>query len=249
MPVSDDPPSSPHPGRFATTRWTLVVAAGAQTRPESRAALAQLCETYWYPVYAYVRRRGHSADDAADLTQAFFAELLEKQSLAAADRDRGRFRAFLLTVLKRFLGHERDRARAQKRGGGRRVVSLDISAAEGRYQLEPAHDATPDRLFERRWALTLLEQVLARLADDYAARGKSDLFEHLKVFLTGSSGAPPYAEVAAGLGMTESAVKVAVHRLRQRYRDLLHEEIAATIAGPEDVGDELSRLMAALSAE
>ena len=236
-------------GRFATTRWSVVLAAGGERSTEGRQALATLCETYWYPLYAYVRRRGYAAADAQDLTQAFFATLLEKEYLRAADRERGRFRSFLLTALKRFLVKEWDRAHAQKRGGTHKGISLDVRSGETRYSQEPSHDWTPERIYERRWALTLLDQVMARLRRRYVADGKGDLFDLLKAFLTGESGAPPYSEVAAGLGMTEGAVKVAAHRLRRRYRELLRSEIAQTVAHPDEVDDELRLLRAAVRGE
>ncbi len=175
--------------------------------------------------------------------------MLEKDTLQAADRERGRFRSFLLTVFKRFLTKERERAEAQKRGGGRKLLSIDFASGEDRYRLEPAHDWTPERVYERRWALTLLDQVLNRLSDEYAEKQKAQLFKHLKVYLTGSSGAPTYAETAAELSMSESAVKVAVHRLRQRYRELLKDEIGHTVASPNDVDDELNQLLNALRGE
>ncbi|HUT35820.1 MAG TPA: sigma-70 family RNA polymerase sigma factor [Planctomycetota bacterium] len=231
---------------FATTHWSLVLAAAQQDSPASREALATLCEAYWYPLYAYARRRGRSADDAQDLTQSFFAALLEKHFLATADRERGRFRSFLLTAFQRFLSKEHDRAMAQKRGGLRRTLSLDAESGERRYLLEPSHDWTPERVYERRWALTLLERVMARLRQHYADAAKPQLFDGLKVFLAGEGGAPAHRDVAAELGMSEGAVKVAVHRLRRRYRELLRAEVAQTIADPSDVDDELGVLLAAL---
>jgi len=244
----------PTPGRgagshFATTHWSIVLAAGRRGSPESRRALATLCEAYWYPLYAYVRRRGHAAADAQDLTQAFFATLLEKEYVRAADRERGRFRSFLLTALKRFLAKEWHHAHAQKRGGSRGPVSLDVRSGEARYSLEPSHEWTPERVYERRWALTLLDQVMTRLRQHYVAEGRDQLFDHLKVLLTGETGAPPYSQIAVELGMTEGAVKVAVHRLRRRYRSLLRLEIAQTVADPREVDDELGLLLAALRGE
>jgi RNA polymerase sigma-70 factor (ECF subfamily) len=232
--------------RFATTHWSLVVAAGQGDSPDARAALATLCQTYWYPLYAYVRRHGRGAEEAQDLTQAFFAELLEKEYLQDADRERGKFRAFLLTAFKHFLSKERDRASALKRGGGRATLSLDLPAGERRYRLEPADQATPETLFERRWALTLLDQVLARLRQEYAGSGKGPLFEQLKGFLAGEKGPEPYAQLAREFGMTEGAFKVAVHRVRRRYRELLRAEIAQTVDSPEEVDDELRHLFEAI---
>lgn len=229
---------------FATTRWSLVAAAQDPAAPESRQALADLCAAYWYPVYAYVRRRGHDHHQAQDLTQAFFARLLEKNDLAAADRTRGRFRTFLLTACQHFLANQHDYEMAKKRGGGRSPVRLDFADADHRYAHEPAHDDTPERLFDRRWALDLLDRALAELRDEYEGSGRAKLFDALKGTLTG--GAEGYAELADRLGMTEGAVKVAVHRLRQRYRDRLRAAIAETVEKPEDVDDEVRDLFAAL---
>ncbi|MBL7223694.1 MAG: sigma-70 family RNA polymerase sigma factor [Candidatus Brocadiae bacterium] len=235
--------------RFATTHWSIVVAARGERTTAARQALATLCEAYWYPLYAYVRRRGYAAADAQDLTQAFFAALLEKQYLRTADRERGRLRSFLLTALKRFVSKQWARAHTLKRGGAHSPVPLDPRSGETRYALEPSHDWTPERLYERRWALTLLEQVMARLRRKYADDGKAELFDHLKAFLTGQSGAPSYRQVACDLDTTEGAVKVAVHRLRRRYRELLRSEIAHTVADPQDAEDELRLLLAALRGE
>ena len=196
--------------------------------------------------YAFVRRQGHSADQAQDLTQEFFARLLEKHYLRAADPERGRFRSFLLASCKHFLSKERDRAKAQKRGGGRKVLPLDFEAGERRYSLEPTHEATAEKVYERRWALTLLDQVFARLRNEFDRAGKRNEFDRLKVYLTGEAAALSYREAAAELGTTEGAVKVAVHRLRRRYRELVREEIGHTVAGPDDVAEELRRLFAAL---
>jgi RNA polymerase sigma-70 factor (ECF subfamily) len=232
------------PSRFATTRWSLVRAARDPLAPESRTALAALCDVYWYPLYAYIRRRGHDADRAQDLTQELFARLLEKDGLASVDEGRGRFRSFLLAACRHFLSNQRDHDRAGKRGGGRPPLSLDGLDAEGRYRREPAHQETPERLFERRWALSLLDRVLSRLREEHVASGKERLFEHLKGQLTGDG--VPHAQTAAELGMTEGAVKVAVHRLRGRYREILRDEIAQTLDDPADVEDEVRALFAAL---
>jgi RNA polymerase sigma factor (sigma-70 family) len=235
--------------QFHTTQWSLIVAAAGAAGGASQAALAELCGAYWYPIYAFIRRRGHSADDARDLTQAFFAALLEKGYLADADPDRGRFRAFLLTAVARFVGKEQDKAAARKRGGDLTLVSIDVNEGEARYQREPSHEWTPERIFARRWALTLLDRTLAGLRRDHEAAGKLATFDALKVFLTGESGTPPLRQVALDLGLTEGAVKVAIHRLRQKYREALRAEIAQTVAGPEDVDDELRTLLAALRGE
>lgn len=222
--------------------------AGCGGGSESGRALARLCADYWFPVYAFVRRSGYDTADAEDLTQEFFTRLLEKQYLAAADPQRGKFRCFLLASLKHFLANEWNRAHAQKRGGRQGVMSLDFQAAENRYCLQPADNLTPERLYERRWALTLLEQVLERLRTEMAREGKAALFEHLKELLTGQSDSRPYAELAKELGLTEGAIKMAVHRLRRRYGELLKAQIAETVAGPDDLEDELHHLFAAVAA-
>jgi DNA-directed RNA polymerase specialized sigma24 family protein len=244
-----DPRSDPHErATFPTTRWSRVVAAGAPATPEARTALAELCAAYWYPIYVLIRKRGHPAEEARDLTQDYFARLLEKGTLATADRARGRFRAFLRTDCGYFLADRRDRDRAQKRGGGRTAVSFDALDAEGRYHAEPADDLTPERLFDRSWALTLLEGVLDRLATESAAAGRGAWFERLRVVLTEGTGAVPYARIAAELGTTEAAVQQAASRLRRRYRAALREEIAATLDEPDEaaIDDEVRALFAAL---
>ena len=223
-----------------------MLAAGRGDVPESESALAELCEVYWYPLYAYVRRSGYPADEARDLTQEFFARLLEKHYLRAADAERGRFRSFLLTAFRRFLSKERHRARALKRGGGRSMLSLDFEQGESRFRLEPATDVTAETIYERRWALTLLDRVMSRLRVEFEQAGKRDDFDRLKVFLTGEAAAPGYREVADGLGMTDGALKVAVHRLRRRFRDLLLAEIAQTVTAPEDAEEELRHLFEAV---
>lgn len=229
---------------FPTTRWTLVITAADAQRTEAHAALVALCERYWYPLYAYVRRRGYPPDQAQDLTQAFFVRVLEGRYLDRADRDKGRFRAFMLTSLKFFLADEADRNRAQKRGGGA-VLSLEMTSGEERYQREPAHDETPERIFERRWALSVLEIVVDRLRDEFLQHGRLDQFNRLKVFLVDQP-ETPYAALAPEMGISEGALKVAVHRLRKRYRELFRREIAETVATPEEVEAELRYLAAAL---
>jgi RNA polymerase sigma-70 factor (ECF subfamily) len=224
----------------------VVVAAGRHSSPQAREALATLCRTYWYPLYVFVRRQGFSAEESQDLTQEFFARLLEKDFLAVVDREKGRFRSFLLAACKHFLCNERNKARAKKRGGGRVVISFDVDQAENRYRLEPAHDLTPEKLFERRWAMTLLDQVLSFLKTESGQAGKADQFEHLKAFLTGHKGETSYHDVAEKLGMTEGAAKVAAHRLRKRYRELLHEEIAKTTSDADSIEDEIRELFRAL---
>lgn len=238
-----------HQPVFATTHWSLVLSAGDQPSPQAADALEKLCRAYWYPLYAYVRRTGQSKENAEDLTQAFFALLLEKNFLEAAERERGRFRSFLLVALKRFLANEWDRVRAQKRGGGRTQISLDTELAEQKLKIETsAGEISPDRLYERRWALTLLEQTMARLRAEFERAGKAAEFERLKSFLTADKREMPYATAAAELGMNESALRVAAHRLRKRYRELFREEIAHTLAEGEDVDTELRYLLAVLSA-
>lgn len=242
----DGPAGSP---RFATTRWSIVVAAGAGEDTAGRAALESLCRAYWYPLYAFERRGGTRAEDARDLVQGFFAELLEKDVLAQADRDRGRFRTFLIAAFRHFASKEREKARALKRGGGRAPLPLDFEDGESRYLREPADERTPERLFERRWALTLLEEALGRLREEHRVAGREDLFEALRGTL-GSAGGPEasYAALGEGLGMSEGAVKVAVHRLRRRYRDVLRAAIAETVADPSEVDDEIRCLLGALAA-
>ena len=232
---------------FVTTRWSLVVSAGRNDTPQARNALEKLCRSYWFPIYAFVRRQGHGPHDAQDLTQEFFTRLLEKQQLAAADPAKGRFRSFLLAALKHFLANEWDKARAQKRGGGRVLIPIDVAAAETSCGVDPADNLTADKIFERRWALTLLEHVLGRLRAEYVSDGRENLFEQLKPTLTEASRTVAYAEIANRLGTTEGAVKVAVHRLRQRYREVLRAEIADTVAGPGEVEDEIRNLFAALA--
>lgn len=245
----DPPPGGPR--HFGTTRWTLVAAAGKTGTPEARKALADLCRLYWYPLYAFVRRRGFDAEAALDLTQGFFTRLIEKNDLADADRTRGRFRAWLLASVKHYLANEWDKAVAAKRGGGRPVFGFDIDPgdAEDRYRREPSHEMTPERIFDRRWALTLLEQTLARMKATCERAGKGPLFEALKPTLTGDgrdARDESYRDIADRLGTTEGALKVAAHRLRREYREMLRAEIEETVAGPEHVDDEIRDLFAAL---
>jgi RNA polymerase sigma-70 factor (ECF subfamily) len=235
----------PGSSQFPTTRWTLVVAAGDPQRKDARSALVSLCENYWYPLYAYLRRRGYAPDQAQDLTQEFFMRVLEGRYLDRADPEKGRFRSFILTSLKFFVADEQDRQRAQKRGGGA-VVSLEFSSGEERYQREPGHYETPDRIFERRWALSMLERVMERLRDEFVQHGRPENFERMKVFLLGQSEAP-YADLAREMNTSEGALKVAIHRLRKRYRELFRQEIADTVADPAKVESELRYLAAVLS--
>lgn len=232
-------------GRFATTRWSVVLQAGEREGAASEEALAALCEVYWYPLYSFVRRWGHSADDAQDLTQEFFARLLEKGALRAATPSRGRFRSFLLAALKHFLSNERERTNALKRGGGRPPLPLEFETAEGRYSLEPAGQGDPEQAFERQWALAVLAETLRRLEAEQANAGKLDVFARLKGELTGDRELS-YADLGKQLGMSEGAVKVAVHRLRRRFGELLRKEIAGTVSDPQEVDDEIRYLFAAL---
>jgi RNA polymerase sigma factor (sigma-70 family) len=231
---------------FATTQWSLVRAAGVSASPEAKQALEKLCATYWYPLYAFARRRTGDADLAQDLTQAFLAQLLEKNTWAVADPVRGRFRSFLLSVFKNFLLHEAERARAQKRGGGRRILSIDFDDGESRYRLKPTDRTTPEQLFDRQWAIVLLDTVLAALRSEQIAAGKVRQFEVLKQYLTPSEGETAYAVAAEQLGMNEGAVKTAVHRLRKRYRELLKSTIAETLSDPADLEEELRELFRSL---
>lgn len=231
---------------FATTQWSVVLAAGDGARQDSREALAELCRAYWYPLYAYVRRRVDDVHEAQDLTQAFFGHLLEKQAIAKADRARGRFRAFLVTALKNFLANEWEKARAEKRGGGRAAIPLDFEAGESRYRIEPADKLTPEMLYERRWILTLLDHVLEGLRSELAEAGKGEQFELLKDALTGEATAEQYERAAEALGISAAAAKQAAYRLRKRYRQRFREEVARTLADGEDVDEEIGRLLSAL---
>lgn len=235
-------------GRFATTRWSLVLAAGRPGTPGGDEALARLCELYWYPVFAFIRRRGYPAADAQDLAQGFFARLIEKGDVASADRGRGRFRSFLLAACQHFLANEQDRAAAAKRGGGQAPLSMDAAAAEQRYARALAHDETPERLYERQWCLAVLDGALAELREDCEAAGRAALFDRLKPFLAAEEDAGSHAAAAADLGMTPGAVKVAVHRLRGRYRAVLRRRVAETVSSDADVDDELRHLFRALGA-
>jgi len=220
-----------------------VLAAAGQPSATADEALERLCRSYWYPLYAHVRRRGHAPEEAQDLTQAFFERLLEKSFLRAADRNKGRFRSFLLTALDHFLANEWRRGQAQKRGRGRALFSLDDESSEERYRLEPLHDETPERLFERRWALTVLERAMQRLQAECATSGKANHFEMLKPVIGGDRADLPHALIAERLGLTENALNLALLRLRRRYGELIREEIAETVAAPNEVDDELRHLM------
>jgi RNA polymerase sigma-70 factor (ECF subfamily) len=234
-------------GLFPTTHWSVVLAAGGKSSPQSQAALEVLCRVYWYPLYAFVRHRGHSPEDAQDLVQGFFARLLAKQDLATVDRARGPFRCFLLASLRHFLANERDRERAVKRGGGVRVIPLDDVLAEGQFTREPADALTGETLYERSWAWTVLEQVRVRLSKEYQAHDKGARFELLEKFLPGEESELTCAEVGVRLGLSEGTIKAEIHRLRQRYRALLREEIAQTVANADEVTEEIRHLMAVVS--
>jgi RNA polymerase sigma-70 factor (ECF subfamily) len=243
-------PSNVHPGQSAcslpSTLWSFVLHARDRPGPEAGEALGALCQAYWYPLYVYIRRQVGSADQAEDLTQAFFTRLLEKDFLASVDREKGKFRAFLLACCKHFLANERDRQRARKRGGGQPVLSLDRPSVESQYHREPADTLTPELHFQRSWALLLLDQTLERLRAEYHESGKGSLYEHLKAALLGDHAALSYAAIGTAVGMSEAAVKKASQRLRQRYGELLRDRIGATVDGPEAVEEEIRELFAVL---
>lgn len=230
-------------GVFATTHWSVVLRAGDCRSPESKSAMERLCRTYWYPLYIFVRRKGYGHEDASDLTQGFFAAFLEKNYLRTVDENRGKFRTFLLTSITHYLANEWDKSQAQRRGGGARVISLDEAATEQRYGLEPVDQTTPETLFERRWAETMMAVVVDRLA----AEMQEKRFDVLKSFLLEESGAVSYDEASERLGVTVAAITSAIHRMRARFRALLFEEVAHTVATNEDVEGELRHLLAVLS--
>lgn len=233
-------------GRFATTQWSLVLAAGEDDSERSEQALADLCARYWYPLYAYVRRRGHDADDARDLTQAFFAKLLEKRDFRVADPKRGRFRSFLLSSMKNFLGGEWRKESALRRGGGVEVLPLDFDSAEATYRLEPSHELSPEAIYERRWALGLLERAVLDLRGRYEKAGNLELFDALKGFLGGDDDVLPYSELSRRLGKSEGALRTAASRLRDQWRKRLRELVAETVQHEAEVPDELGRLVASV---
>lgn len=232
---------------FATTRWSVVLAAQDKASSDSQQALEKLCRTYWYPLYAFVRRQGYSADQAGDFTQGFFVRCLEKDWLAGVSESKGRFRYFLLASMKHFLSNERAKQRAQKRGGDRHIFSLDVQSAETRYTLEPEDNTTPEQLYERQWAMTLLESVLTDLEQQYSKEGKAAQFHVLKSCLLGQSDRLPYQALSVQLGCKEGAARVMVHRLKNRYRDLLRKHIAHTVDAPEEMEAELHHLKDVLS--
>jgi RNA polymerase sigma-70 factor (ECF subfamily) len=233
--------------QFATTSWTQVLAARDAPSSESRQALEQLCQAYWYPLYAFIRRQGFDAEESQDLTQAYFAQLIEKGYLEDFDPSLGRFRVFLKASVKHFLSKQREKAQAWKRGGRVAIVSLDADEVEARYRMEPIDPDTPEEIYERRWALTILERAIGRLREEFKSEGREPEFERLRAFLTGEEPKLPYREVAAALATTEGAVKTSVHRLRQRFGSLLRQEIAATVGSPEEVDDEVRHLLGAIA--
>ena len=238
--------AEPPPQWFATTHWSVVLAAGQSDSPQAASALEKLCRVYWLPIYSYVRQRGKPPHDALDLTQGFFALLLERNDFATANPDRGRFRSFLLTALNHFLANQHDRVMAAKRGGGNIPISLDDDTVEQRYQLEPVTDLSPDKIYERRWALAVMEQAINALSAEFADSDKSRHFELLKQFLTEEAAPGEYGPIGRELGLTEGAVAVNVHRLRQRYRELVRLEVAQTVASPLEIEDEMRHLLSLL---
>lgn len=234
---------SQQPGYFATTHWSVVMAVGGDSPQKRASALECLCQAYWHPIYLFLRRQGRGPHDAQDLTQDFFARLLRLNSLESVSPDKGKFRTFLLASLKHFLADVHDANTAQKRGGGRAILSLDEQSAEELYRLEPSTDATPDLAFDRRWLGVTMEQALSRLKDEYVAAGKERHFAELKTFLEQQPTDGEYERVASALDSTTSAVAVAVHRLRQRYRDLVRAAIANTVSTPEEFAEELRHLL------
>jgi DNA-directed RNA polymerase specialized sigma24 family protein len=244
MNASSTPPPPASDAWFVTTHWSVVLSAREKGSTQSAVALETLCRSYWYPLYAYLRRQGRAPHDAQDLTQAFFARLLLKDYLQAAAREKGKFRTFLLVAFKRFLANEWDREHAQKRGGFTPVVSIDQELAESRFAAEPAHNLQPDVLFDRQWAMALLDQTMRQFQEEYVSSGRAKLFEYLQSCLAREESALPYGEIAARLKLTEAAVKMSVHRLRARYREILRAQIAHTVSGPEQVEEEIRDLFA-----
>ncbi len=245
-PNSALPAATPGGAQFAATHWSEVLAAQRGDSPQAAAALEKLCRTYWYPLYVFIRRSGHDDETAKDLTQGFFGQFLEKHCLDQVDRAKGRFRSFLLASLKHFLANERDRANTLKRGGAYAFVPWDEAALESQILSDAQPDLSAETLYERQWALTLLDQVFARLREECAAAGKAPLFEALRIYVSGEKSMESYAEVATRLNMTAGSVQVAVHRLRRRYGELLRGEIAHTCRGPEEIDEEIHHLFAAL---
>jgi RNA polymerase sigma-70 factor (ECF subfamily) len=243
---SEDDPEIHGPPVFVTTRWSVVLAARNQASPDSARALETLCRTYWYPLYAFVRGSGHSPHDAQDLTQSFFAVLLAKDYLRVVEPEKGRFRTFLRMALKRFLANEWDKQRSQKRGGGQLPLALDTTLAEQRFLEERPGTLGPDSIYDRRWALTLLDEAMARLEQEYTAAGKAVEFEQLKPHLTAGRGEIPYAAIAAGCRTTAGAARVAIHRLRKRFREVFRAVIADTVSAPEELEEEIRHVLQVL---
>jgi RNA polymerase sigma factor (sigma-70 family) len=243
MATSDSRGENSRARAFVTTHWSVVLAAACNDTTRAQAALSKLCQTYWYPLYSHARRRGYSPEDAKDITQAFFARLIEGQSLANADPNRGRFRSFMLAAMNHCLSDHRAKATALKRGGGTPPISLDLALAEERFDLEPRDPFSPDKAFDRQWASTLLDEVLNGLEAEYRADQKEALFDALKPTLVGTRESQPYSVLATQLGMNEGAVRTAVHRFRKRYRELIREEIANTVSSPEEIDDEIRYLL------
>jgi DNA-directed RNA polymerase specialized sigma24 family protein len=239
--------AQPHRAAFATTHWSAVLAARGHDSPGATAALEELCQTYWYPLYAYLRRTGWSADDAQDLVQGFFLHLLEGEILRSIEREGGRFRSFLLATLKHFVSDQKDKARAQKRGGGRRLIPWDLAEAEQRLERDASEDESPDRLFDRRWASALLDRAMDRLRQECALSGKNALFAGLKGFVSGERSQASYADVAIQASLSVSALKSAIFRLRRRYHELVREEVLQTLADPGELKDELRHLLSLFS--
>jgi RNA polymerase sigma factor (sigma-70 family) len=249
MSAAEQEPGREHSGWFATTHWSVVLAAKQDDSSEAATALEKLCVAYWPPLCAYIQREGHDATEAQDLTQEFFARLLAKDYLQHLYHQEGKFRSFLLTYLKHFLSEQRRRAGTQKRGGGQVFISMDATAGEDGYLLEPLDDLTPDQVFERRWAQAVLQTALNRLREEYASRGQAKLFERLQDYQPREPGGQSYAQLGEDLGMTESGIKSAVQRMRQRHRELLREEIAHTVSRPEEIDEEIRYFRAVLARE
>jgi len=239
--------STASPQWFATTHWSVVMLAGVPDSPRVIEALETLCRAYWLPLYTYVRRQGYGAHDAQDLTQGFFVRLLRMNSFAGLSREKGKFRTFLLAALNHFLSDERDRSRAEKRGGGQVIISIDESEAEDRYLQMPNLESEPEKAFDRRWALTVLEQALARVQEEYRGSDRVEIFEHLRIYLSGEASPGDYDTLAPRLGMSPNALGVAVHRLRQRYRECIRLELAQTVARPQELEEEMNYLFTVLS--
>jgi RNA polymerase sigma factor (sigma-70 family) len=233
-------------GAFHTTHWSIVLRAGQSDTGLAQKALEDLCQRYWYPIYCFVRRRGYSPEDSQDLTQEFFSRLLASNGLASVDRTKGKFRSFLLASVSHLLANEWNRSQRQKRGGGALHFSLDVAAAEGRFRLEPSDELTPETIYERRWAETVVDSVTSRLEAEFAEAGMAKRFEVLKVFLVADGEPASYAEMARRIEVSEGAVRTAIYRMRQRYGELFRAEIAQTVSGPHEMEEELRHFLAVL---